>query len=227
MTAGPMQMYVYIHDAILREVAELEARAKDLNRDDADEIAELTDRIAFFFSLVRKHEDTEEEVLFPALGERIPFVAETYLYDHDDFEDHVWVGINESLAVLGRANGTGERQEGAERFWRESVALHEHMRLHISKENEIFIPHFQDEFDIPEQAEIAGAMAGMVDPQMMGQFVSWIYGGQNNDDREGMIRFLQNILPPEAFAGISGMLSGLGDSEWTEMQRRIPELSGG
>ena len=225
--AGPMQMYLYIHDAILREVADLEARAKDLNRDDAEEITQLTDRINFFFSLVRKHEDTEEEVLFPALTERIAFVAETYLYDHDDFEDHVWVGINESLAALGRSNGNGERKESARRLWRESVALHEHMRLHISKENEIFIPHFQDEFDVSEQAEIAGAMAGMVEPQMMGQFVSWIYRGQANDDREGMIRFLQSILPPEAFGGITGMLSGLGDDEWAEMQRRIPELGGG
>ena len=61
--AGPMQMYEYIHDAILREVAELEVMARELNRDDTDEIAALTDRINLFFSLARKHEDTEEEAL--------------------------------------------------------------------------------------------------------------------------------------------------------------------
>ncbi len=225
--AGPMQMYEYIHDAILREVAELEVMARELNRDDTDEIAALTDRINLFFSLARKHEDTEEEILFPAMNERITFVAETYLYDHDDFEEHFWIGINESLADLGRSNGNGERKESARRLWRESVALHENMRLHISKENELLIPHLQAEFDISEQAELAGAMAGMVEPAMMGQFVAWMYGGQNNDDREGMIRFLQNIVPPEAFAGMAGMLSGLGDDEWAEMQRRIPELNGG
>lgn len=224
--AGPMQMYLYIHDAILREVADLETRAKELNRDDAAEIAGLSERMDFFSTLVRKHEDTEEQVLFPAMNDRIAFVAETYLYDHDDFDEHVWVGINGALGRLSRADGNGERKDGAQRLWRESVALHEHMRLHISKENEILLPHLDAEFDVPEQAELAGAMAGLVEPELMGQFVAWIYQGQNNDDREGMIRFLQSILPPEALGGITGMLSGLGDAEWKEMQRRIPELSG-
>jgi hypothetical protein len=39
-----------------------------------------------------------------------------------------------------------------------------------------------------------------------------------------MIRFLHGILPAEALAGLTGMLRGLGDPEWAEMERRIPEL---
>jgi hemerythrin-like domain-containing protein len=224
--AGPMQMYLYIHDAILREVADLETRAKELNRDDAAEIAGLSERMDFFSTLVRKHEDTEEQVLFPAMNDRIAFVAETYLYDHDDFDEHVWVGINGALGRLSRADGNGERKDGAQQLWRESVALHEHMRLHISKENEILLPHLDAEFDVPEQAELAGAMAGAVEPALMGQFVAWMYNGQSPQDREGMIRFLQGILPDDAFAGLTGMLKGLGDTEWAEMERRIPELGG-
>jgi hypothetical protein len=98
------------------------------------------------------------------------------------------------------------------------------MRLHISKENELLLPHLEAEFDLAEQAELAGAMAGMVEPQLMGQFVAWMYAGQTPQDREGMIRFLQAILPAEALAGLTVMLRGLGDAEWAEMERRIPEL---
>jgi hypothetical protein len=39
-----------------------------------------------------------------------------------------------------------------------------------------------------------------------------------------MIRFLQMIVPEEGFAGLTGMLKGLGDAEWAEVERRIPEL---
>jgi hemerythrin-like domain-containing protein len=223
--AGPMQMYQYIHDAILREVAELEEVARQLNRDDAEEIAAFGDRMSWFGTLVHKHEETEEEVLFPALNERIQFVAETYFYDHDDFDEHVLADINTALAALGIADGNGARKEGAHRLWRESVALNEHMRLHISKENELLIPHLEAEFDLAEQAELAGAMAGMVEPELMGQLVAWLYQGQTADDREGMIRFLQMILPDEGLAGVTGMLSTLGDAEWAEMERRIPELA--
>jgi len=68
-------------------------------------------------------------------------------------------------------------------------------------------------------------MAGMVEPELMGKFVAWMYAGQSAQDREGMIRFLQAILPQEAFAGLTGMLGGLGDAEWAEMERRIPDLT--
>jgi hemerythrin-like domain-containing protein len=219
-----MQMYVYIHDAILRDVAEMEVMARELNRDDPDEIAALAERYDLFHTLVKKHEQTEEDVLFPAMSERIQFVAETYLYDHNDSDDHLFADIDAAFDALSRASGNSERKESARRVWREQAVLNESMRLHISKENELLLPHLEAEFDLAEQAELAGAMAGMVEPQLMGQFVAWMYAGQTPQDREGMIRFLQAILPAEALAGLTGMLRGLGDAEWAEMERRIPEL---
>jgi hemerythrin-like domain-containing protein len=219
-----MQMYVYIHDAILRDVAEMEVMARELNRDDPDEIAALAERYDLFHTLVKKHEQTEEDVLFPAMSERIQFVAETYLYDHNDSDDHLFADIDAAFDALSRASGNSERKESARRVWREQAVLNESMRLHISKENELLLPHLEAEFDLAEQAELAGAMAGMVEPQLMGQFVAWMYAGQTPQDREGMIRFLQAILPAEALAGLTGMLKGLGDAEWAEMERRIPEL---
>jgi len=223
--AGPMQMYVYIHDAILRDVAEMEDIARELNRDDPEEIAALSERYDLFHTLVKKHEQTEEDVLFPAMNDRIHFVAETYLYDHNDSDEHMFADIAAAYEALGRAESKGERKESARALWREKAVLNESMRLHISKENELLLPHMEAEFDVAEQAELAGAMAGMVEPAMMGQFVAWIYAGQSPPDREGMIRFLQMIVPEEAFTGITGMLSGMGDAEWAEMERRIPELA--
>jgi hemerythrin-like domain-containing protein len=223
--SGPMQMYLYIHDAILREVADLEAIARELNRDDAGEIAALTERYDLFHTLVKAHEKSEEDFLFPALNDRISFVAETYLYDHNDSDEHIFGAISEAFAALADANGTGERKERVRRLWREKAVLNEAMRLHISKENELLLPHLEAEFDVAEQAELAGAMAGSVDPQLMAQFVAWMYQGQTAQDREGMIRFLELIVPEEAFAGLTGMLEGLDADAWAEMQRRIPELA--
>ena len=68
-------------------------------------------------------------------------------------------------------------------------------------------------------------MAGMVEPPMMMELVGWMYRGQSNQDREGMIRFLQKILPAEPFAGLTGMLAGIDPEVWTEMKKRIPELA--
>jgi len=225
--SGPMTMYLYIHDAILREVDDMEARARELNRDDPDEIAAFKDQYDLFHNLVKVHEKSEEDFLFPALNERIAFVAETYLYDHNDSDEHIFADIAAAFDALAHASGNGDRKAAARNLWREKAVLNEMMRLHISKENELMMPHFETEFDLSEQAEMAGAMAGSVDPQTMGQFVAWMYGGQTAQDREGMIRFLQMILPPEAFGGMTGMLKGLGDAEWAEMEKRIPDLADG
>jgi len=207
--AGPMQMYLYIHDAILREVAELETKARELNREDAEEIAALAERMTWFHTMVKQHEHAEEEILFPAMNARHEFVAETYQFDHDDFEAHVFDGIDEAFAGLGRAEGNGERKAAGRLLYRQNVALNEHMRLHISKENELLVPKLLEEFDVSEQAEIAGGMAGLFDPPLMAQTVGWMYRGQNAEDRAGMVAFLEAILPEEAFTGISNMLAGI------------------
>ena len=57
--SGPMQMYVYIHDAILREVAGYEELAKELNRDSSEEIEDFAGKLAWFHSMVKTHEHAE------------------------------------------------------------------------------------------------------------------------------------------------------------------------
>jgi len=222
--SGPMQMYLYVHDAILREVASFEEIAKELNRDSVDEVAAFADRMSWFHGAIKMHERTEEEVLFPALEDRFRFVAESYQFDHDDSDEYVFADIDRALAGL-RGEGNGDRREYGALLYRQAVALHEHMRLHITKENELLLPKLEAEFDVPEQAELAGAMAGMVEPPLMAQLVGWMYRGQTMEDREGMVRFLKMVLPEPAFAAMSGMLAGMDEAAWTGLQRRIPELA--
>ena len=58
---GPMQPFLYIHDAILREVAHLEEAAKELDRDDEGQVGALAERLSFFERVLKAHEDAEEE----------------------------------------------------------------------------------------------------------------------------------------------------------------------
>ena len=223
---GPMSMYVYVHDAILREVADIEDAAKELKWDDPAEVQKRAARLGWFRSMTRRHEDSEEEVLFPALNGRISFVAESYEFDHDDFENHVFEGISGALAGLSQATATSELRGYGEQMYRESVALNEHMRLHISKENELLLPHLETEFDVSEQADIAGAMAGMFDPQLMAQVVNFTYGWHSAGDREGMLRFLNVILPQPAYEGLTGYLKENNQDSWPEMEKRLSDLAG-
>jgi len=222
--AGPMQMYLYVHDSILRAVAGYEQTAKALDRDDAAGVAAFGAELDWFHTMVKAHEHAEEQVLFPALEARYVHVAESYAFDHDDFEPHVFDGIDEALAGLGRASSNGERVDAAELLYRQAVALHEHMRLHITKENELLISKVEKELDVDEQVHLAATMAGLFEPPLMGALVGWMYDGQVAQDREGMVRFLMRALPAEPFGGIAAMLAARDPGAWADMQRRVPEL---
>jgi hypothetical protein len=100
--AGPLQMYLYVHDAILREVADYEGLAREINRDNTDEIAAFADKLAWFHKMVKAHEHAEEEVLFPALNAPYVYVAESYAFDHEDFEPNVFGGFDDAFAGLAR-----------------------------------------------------------------------------------------------------------------------------
>ena len=51
--SGPMLMYVHVHDAILREVADFETAARELNRHSAEEVAEYADRMSWFHKIAK------------------------------------------------------------------------------------------------------------------------------------------------------------------------------
>jgi hemerythrin-like domain-containing protein len=215
-----MQMYLYVHEAILREVVQVEAVAKDLDRDDAEQVAALAARLTWFHTMVRAHENAEEQYLFPALEQRFRYVAEAYLFDHDDFEPHVFDGLDRALAGLARADGRGERTQSADLLYRQAVALNEHMRLHITKENELLLPKVETEFDVAEQVQLAGQMAGMFQPPLMGELVGWMYAGQNAEDRAGMVGFLSAALPPPVMDGLTAMLAAQDPTGWAETMAR-------
>ena len=94
------------------------------------------------------------------MNERYRFVAETYKFDHDHFEDQVFDGIDSAFAGLARSNGNGERKDHIRRLHRQNLALNVHMKLHISEENELLAPKPERELDIEEQIAIADGQAG-------------------------------------------------------------------
>ena len=112
--AGPMQMYLYVHDAILRAVAGYEERARGLDAGSAAEVGAFADELTWFHSMVKLHEHAEEQVLFPAMNERFRFVAETYAFDHDDFEPHVFGGLDAALTGLREPGGRADQRSASD-----------------------------------------------------------------------------------------------------------------
>ena len=218
---NPFQMYLYIHEAIVREAGELEEAARDMDPDSHEETATLQKRIAWYHTMMKAHEAAEENFMFPALEKRYQLVAAAYEFDHDHFGPSYF---DEIVAALGRLKRDG--LPAVKYLYRQTVGLNESLKLHIAKENELLVPIILREFDQSEIGTMAAQMAGSFEPQLMAQTVAWVYRGQSRDDREGTIRFLMMALPPEAFARIGRMICELDTpDEWQLMIQRVPDLA--
>ena len=189
----PVRGIRFIHEAINREAADLEERAKAGPLDPA--------RVAFFKKVLHIHAKGEEVGLFPVVEERAKDVVPPYLLDHREEEE-----------ILAQLDGPD--------YLRAAHRLAEHLRLHIKKENEIFTPLFERLFTIPEQAQHVGKMMSVFTPQDMAEILPWMLTWLTPDDRRAYLAILDKAMPPDRVAGILGMLKAkLAPDVWQSLGR--------
>ena len=104
--------------------------------------------------------------------------------------------------------------------------LHETMRLHVTKENELLLPVMDDVSSDDEQAGIIRQMLGHPPPELPSQILIWVFKGQSVTDREGFLRMGMKIFPQERFGGLVQLLSNaVSREDRLDLIRRITELS--
>ncbi len=66
-----------------------------------------------------------------------------------------------------------------------AVALHETMRLHITKENELLLPVMDDVFSDDEQSGVMRQMLGYPPPDLTSQILLWIFRANRSPTEKG------------------------------------------
>ena len=222
--AGPMQGFLYIHNTILKEAQQFEEAARELDRENDTQVTELSDRFKFFHMVLKEHEDSEEEFFFPPLKAKIHPVAEPYVFDHNH-HSRLYDDVAGLLTGLRSARSNSERVELARQLNRQTIALNVMMDIHINKENEVLLPVFDELFTLEEQGSIVERLHASIPQDLMQQMAPWVFRAQMVDDREGLIRMVMEMFPPELMQGmVSSFASAVTPQEWQEMVRRIPEL---
>jgi hypothetical protein len=100
-----------------------------------------------------------------------------------------------------------------------------HLDIHLFKEDTHLYRIFGERVSVPDQGKAVGIMAAEIPPERQPDFIMWMYPLLGDDDRENMTRIQQMVLPPEAFAGVKQLIQRAIGDDWTELTRRMPELS--
>jgi zinc finger protein-like protein len=209
--AVPVDAVTAIHNAFRADMATIDIAALGAAQGKSGLEATI-ERFRFFNEVLEWHAHGEEVAIFTALEEVAPLVAWAFDQDHRGL-DAAFAELNRSVSVhdpLGTARAT--------------AAFKFHLDLHLSKEDRQVYRLIQERVSMPDQGKAVAAMAQSVPQDRFPEVVAWMYPLIGDDDRENMTRIWQQVMPPQAFAGAVGLIrQALGD-DFTELQRRIPDL---
>jgi hypothetical protein len=198
---SPVRGVRFIHEAINREAAELERLA---SRGDPSSIAA---RLPFFKRVLHLHTAGEEGGMFADLATRSPDVPASYILDHRE-EDELFAAVERTVS------------EGGPSLLRALIALREHLRLHIRKEEELLVPLIERLFTPEEQGAQVGRMMATFTPADMAAVLPWLLDWLEPSDRRAYVGMVERSAPPERFAAFLQMLRGsLAPQVWQSLER--------
>ena len=215
---GPIDSLRFVHEAILAEADAIEAAVAEAGS--PADAGELAARVAYYGSLVDRHTRGEEIGLFPALAEKVPGLAEAYVFDHRDERE-----LFEELAGLFERCAGGDA-DALSRLRRQVVALSEHVHSHVRKENELVLPLVHEHFTPPEQGAMVQKILSTIPPEDMQVAVPWIVSRLRTETAVAYVRVLEGAMPPPVFAAAKGWLrNGLSAERWGALGAEIPSLT--
>ena len=209
---GPIDAIVAIHNAFRKDMETIDAAALGTARGEPGLEAAL-ERFRFFNEILVAHAHGEEIAIFPALEAVAPLVAEAYEKDHR--------GLDAAFDALNAAVSAGDALATA----RAAAVFKFHLDIHLYKEDTHLYRIVRERVPVPDQGKAVGIMAAEIPPDRQPEFILWMYPLLGDDDRENMTRIQQMVLPPEAFAGVAQLIQRAIGGDWTELTRRMPELS--
>jgi len=209
---GPIDAVVAIHNAFRADMAGIDAAALGAARGEPG-LEATVERFRFFNEVLAWHAHGEELAVFPALEAVAPLVAEAYERDHR--------GLDAAFEMLSNAVSARDALETA----RATAAFKFHLDIHLAKEDTHLYRIVRERVSLPDQGKAVGVMAGEVPDDRFPELVTWMFPLLGDDDRENMTRIWQMVMPPDVFAGATHLVhQAIGDG-FTELNRRIPELS--
>jgi hypothetical protein len=210
---GPIDAILAIHNAFRADMAAIDAAALAAARGTAG-LEATVERFRFFNEVLDWHAHGEELAVFPALEVVAPSVAEAYEMDHR--------GLDRAFEALSDAVTVHDTLQTA----RATAAFKFHLDIHLAKEDAHLYRLIRERVSVADQAKAVGVMAGEVPPERNPELIAWMFPLLGDDDRENMTRIWQMVMPPEVFGGAIQLVHQAIGDDFTELNRRIPELVG-
>jgi len=194
-------LFTSVHKAIRAMIYEAGGRLQTVDFADERATVTATGDLIPVLSMLRDHHDVEERFVFPEVR---PFDAE--LIDDLQAEHRVietLLAIAGDAVVAADAAGPADRPEaGAElnRRFNELVAVY---LKHLAREEVTILPVTWEHFADAQLGAIQGAIMGSMQPDLLLQWLRWMFRGLNRWELVGLLAGAKANMPEPALEAIT------------------------
>jgi hypothetical protein len=211
MTSPRHDLYAFIHKGLRAFMAHALVRVGRLDPHDPAEAAEVVDEVGALLDICGAHVAHEDAIVHPALQARAPGSAAAIEHDHEGHRET----IATLRALLARVPGSDAAARTLYHALGQFVAHNfEHMEREETEHNAVLWAHYSDE----ELRAIEHRIHLAVKPEHMQLALRWMLPQMNPGERAAMLKGMRQDAPPEAFAGVLGLVRPLlGGRDWRKL----------
>uniref|UniRef100_A0A6N2KJY0 Hemerythrin-like domain-containing protein n=1 Tax=Salix viminalis TaxID=40686 RepID=A0A6N2KJY0_SALVM len=168
-TKSPILIFLYFHKAIRNELDSLHRLALAFATGHQNvEIKPLFQRYRFLRLVYKYHSNAEDEVIFPALDNRVKNVANSYSLEHKG-ESSLFDQLFELLNSYTQSNESFPRELASC-----TGALQTSLSQHMAKEEQQVFPLLIEKFSVEEQASLIWQFICSIPVNMLAEFLPWL-----------------------------------------------------
>jgi hypothetical protein len=208
MTTNPIAGVRAIHNAFRRDMATIDAAARDAARGKPG-LAATIERFRFMNEVLEWHASGEDSLIGPLLESVAPSVYAAYEADHR--------GLDAAFAALRDAVSVRDPLETA----RATSAFKFHLDIHLDKEDAHMYPLLGARVPVAELAKAIAQMGRDAPKERFPEVVAWMYPLMGLEDRVSMTLDWKRGMPAPAFDGAVQLIQRAIGDEWAALSRRL------
>ncbi len=219
----PMDSVRFIHRVLRTMLNGMEQTAANADYANDQQVGAIAGQFQGVNMMLGEHIKQEDELIFPSLEKRVREVIPSYSADHTQ-DRELLTKMGGLLADLPK---TPAAQRGAlgKQAYRTAVVINCTSDHHMQKEEAIVYPLINKHVGDDEQWAIIRQLYARLPVQMFPMAMPGMMRLLDQEEREEQVRDFMKAMTPETFkAAIAHAPKGMSPAEWSDLQRRIPEL---
>eukprot|EP00798_Chlamydomonas_sp_ICE-L_P000663 gene663-2098_t len=190
--------YTHYHNAIRSQLEALTIEIRSLNIEHPeqnlkDELTKLKQSYRFLEQIYQYHSHVEDEVVYPALDQKVRNVTLAYTVEHQD-EGKLFEQLSQTLTTALSQVGS-QRTETLRELMCKGEEINTTLRRHLAKEEEQLLPLLLQHFSHSEQAELVAQFLYCIPLATVEKVLAWLKPTVPMVEQAQLLNHIQAVVP--------------------------------